>query len=229
MKNTVGIAIHGGHLMTRDWETLIWGTAPSRLGSLPMLALTILDMFASESAPCLVVFGTGASEKDGLKESEYIKKYFLTHLDDLESFDEIRNHPLWSKENLDQIATMGRAVVCETTAQNTREEIRAAAKLFDALGIQEVLHITCGSHAPRCLQNYLQLRAAGEIPTRQEWRILPDQTVYPGSSIGDVIVVEPPHRSDDILVEAPIRLSHIVKEFYALDGNKRLEALTDFQ
>jgi hypothetical protein len=73
------LIIHGYNLHQSDWYEVMWGD-PVRglLGRAPMGVL-----LAYYHEPGLIVWNTGASEKDGVREGKYILHYTLSHLHEL--------------------------------------------------------------------------------------------------------------------------------------------------
>lgn len=194
----IGILVHGRHVNAVDWEKLMWGELPNKLGSLPLMLLVALNCGLENVAG--IVFGTGASERDGVKEAQVMKNFLLGKLDDMfvvASLFETLGHPRFQTlYDLSKIRDLCGQIICETKSQNTDQEVASAAKIFADLGVDEVRQVTCGSHAPRCQLAQLKMRAAGVIPSRQLWSCYGDDMTYSGSLIGDVVVSEPPHRGD---------------------------------
>src|SRR5688572_21103063 len=82
---SAGILVHARHLETIGWDNLMWGKPEAgSLGSLPMVVELLLREPASEPFTCIVI-GCGASAKDGMGESEYIRHYLLRRLPELRS------------------------------------------------------------------------------------------------------------------------------------------------
>ena len=224
-KQNIGILIHGRHLYTKEWERMIWGEPPSRLGVLPRAVLEILIRGYERVA--VIVLGTGSSEKDGLKEAEYTKKYLLEHIERLAEFTEITKHPDFVLSKLKPLLD---AIICETRSQNTAEETSNAAKIFSESGCVEVYQVTGASHMPRAILEMLKVRAKGGISPAQRWYGAPDDMTYVNSSIDDVVVVEPPHRGDDPMMGAPLKIHQVISQFFSKtreEQTKILHALRD--
>ena len=109
-----GILVHGCHLSADGWEHIVWGQPPHQLGRLPHAVL-----LAWEEKATVVVFGTGASEKDGLKESEYTIRYLWDHWAELAEFEPLHRVPLDEAQ-----ALMRRIAVVDAETQNTDQEVR---------------------------------------------------------------------------------------------------------
>lgn len=227
----IGILVHGRHVEAVNWEELVWGVPPDKMGSLPKMLQVILQRGVDHIGA--IVFGTGASERDGLKEAEFTKLLLRQHIYDFRQFALIRRlskglvapERQWLQELLDNI-------ICETTSQNTVEEIAAAAKIFASRNITEVIQITCGSHAPRCLRDMLQARHDGLIPADQMWLVVPDDMTYFGpqgpTSISDVAIIEPPHRGDDPTMGQLVHAYQVVPEIFRVPAGERPALLSEF-
>jgi hypothetical protein len=221
----IGILVHGRHLKAKDWQKLEWGETPYKLGTLPMMVLVLLNTGIENIDG--IVFGTGGSEKDGLKEAEYTKRFLLEHIGELSNFELIKNHPCFqSSLDLESIKKLFQNIICETDSQNTEEEVINAAKIFSELGVREVKQVTCGSHAPRCQLVQLKVRSAGGIPRGQLWSCYGDDMAFAGSVVKDVVVMEPPHRGDDPMVSADIQAHQVFPLFYKIPTvERKIEAL----
>ena len=216
----IGILVHGCHVDAVDWRKLEWGEPPYKLGVLPMMALIVLNAGIENVAG--IVFGTGASEKDGHKESEYTKRFLLENMGKLGDFELIKSHARFqSKRDLVSLGRLFRGIICETKSDNTDEEVANAAKIFSELGVSEVKQVTCGSHAPRCQLTALKVRAAGGIPHRQLWSCYGDDMSFAGSAVNDVVVIEPPHRGDDSMIGASIQPGQVFSGFYKIPSAER--------
>ena len=67
-KLLVGIHVHGRHVKAVGWERLVWGDPTNnKLGSMPKMVEVAIDLINQGLRP-VIVFGTGASEKDGWEE-----------------------------------------------------------------------------------------------------------------------------------------------------------------
>lgn len=129
-----GILVHGRHLQAEGWEKLVWGVpGEGKLGSLPMMVLIALTVGIENIGA--IVFGTGASEKDGLKEAEYTKRYILENMAKLGQFEKIAFHPHFqSRRDLVLLDNMCNAVIPEIRSKNTAEEVANAAEIFKNMG-----------------------------------------------------------------------------------------------
>jgi len=216
-----GILVHGCNLNIENWRHVAWGDPPNQLGRIPQGVMIAHQMDAE-----LLVFGTGASEKEfrlgqsgtavrKLVESEYSMEYLRQYFDSLRQFEEIQRRVpqsadaeswgAWRDELLSR-------VVLDTESQNTMGEIASAFELFQTRGIERVVLVSSPSHIVRCLRDAMDLLAND---TRfQEYRFsifaCPSVTCYEGTVPADVVVVEPPHRPDRHVVPTHRRIQRMM-------------------
>lgn len=223
----IGILVHGRHLQAEGWEKLVWGVPEEgRLGSLPMMVLIALTVGIENIGA--VVFGTGASEKGGLKEAEYTKRYLLKNMSELGQFDKLAFHPRFqSRRDLVLLDGICREIIPETQSKNTAEEIANAAKIFKNIGCGIIYQISCGSHIPRCTIERLKIAERGGIPADQLWLSVADDMTFSGSTAGDVAIIEPPHRGDDPMIRAPKKAHEVVPKLFKLSPLARTQFLSD--
>lgn len=223
----IGILVHGRHLQAAGWQKLVWGDPSSgRLGSLPQMVLTVLTEGLENIE--VIVFGTGASEKGGLKEAEYTKQHLLHHMKDLGEFQCIREHESFqSRLGLDRLSRLCDSIVTETKSTNTVQEIANAAKIFQAHGCTKVIQITCGSHEPRCVRLRSEAKKQGAIPKSQIWYSISDDMTFEGSDISDVVIIEPPHRGDDPMLGAKLLPHVLIPRMFKLNPSMKHEFLAD--
>lgn len=225
----MGVLVHGRHLGAVDWERLEMGEAPHRFGVLPILAKLVLDHDIDGVGT--IVFGTGASERDGTLEGEYTKGYLLDHVDELGDFPRIARHPAYqtAADRLRLALHFEQRIIPETTSQNTSQEIAAAAGIFAKVGINDIIAITNGAHAARCVTEAVKARRAGAISSKQAWSVMPDEMDFGGAL---PVVLEPPHRGDDHALDFPEGLqAHEVAAglFRVQDPAEKLRILTAFR
>lgn len=219
-----GILVHGLHVDALGWQMQIWGEPPYKMGSLPkMVHAVLLEGFDNIT---LIVFGTGASERDGLKEAECMKQFLADHLSGLSQFSLLTAYDNFRSLNLHDLL---KKIVLDVESQNTLEEIRNAARLFSKMGVSRVIEISRGSHMPRCVQNSLQARTDGDIPPNQLWYAFPDDQSFFGTTVNDVTILEPPHRGDDPMrfLSRDLWPSTLAKRIFKIPFKKRADFLND--
>ena len=177
------VLIHGCHLAAIDWERMVWGDPKNGvLGRAPKGIRLALKEKAK-----LIIWGTGASEKDGQKESCYTYNYAIVHASEL---DEFHGFDLY-----EVLAILKNASVFDESTQNTPEEIASAAEICREQGIRRLILVSSPTHIARCLQEAEKLRVAGKMDGIEVFATAADVS-YADSSASDVVIVEPPHRGD---------------------------------
>jgi len=184
MKTAVNI--HGYHLQAERWEDMVWGDPRSgRLGVIPKGILEALKWDASA-----IVLGTGASQKDGMLEAEYMYDYALKYLDELSDLAHMPGEELR--------AWLEPRVHLELTSHNTREEVRAAALFAKEHGITRLVFVSVPTHSSRSHQAVLSV--IGSDPGLrfflENLYTTSSDVPFAHATVDDVVVIEPPHRGD---------------------------------
>lgn len=181
----VGVLSHGYHTGAPNWEEIIWGKPPDALGRAPKAVQIALRENAE-----LIVFGTGASEKDGMKEAEYIIYYLFKNFSRLQEFS------AFSSVNL---VTLQKKItgICvpETFSQNTAEEVHFAGGIFYNHRIEKVYQVSSPFHIFRCHRDAIV--AFKKEPSLNV--LLPGLAAVASETGPDpagTIILEPPHRPD---------------------------------
>ncbi|MDD5749706.1 MAG: ElyC/SanA/YdcF family protein [Patescibacteria group bacterium] len=184
-----GILVHGYHLDCSNWWEVVWGKPPHELGRLPAAVLTALRYGAD-----LIICGTGASEKDGLKEGEYIRLILHDMFFALNKFDAFQGINL--KTLFERVLPI---TISETESQNTAQEIANAGQLFQQAGIERVWLVSDPAHISRCHRDALALidRDPDAFPPRRGLNTHASDIPHAGTA-KDVAIVEPPHRPDQV-------------------------------
>lgn len=208
---SIGILVHGCHLSADNWTRIVWGQPPNELGRLPHAVL-----LAWKKQAKVVVFGTGASEMDGLKECEYTLKYLWDRWSDLSQFEQLKDVPLG------QAMKLMRAVsVLDTETQNTDQEVTAALRVFDSQACEQAFLVSSPTHLPRCLA--CACKVVEQDPTLFKGGIFasPCDTCYDGCSSQDVVVVEPPHRGDRDKTLDDFQFHELVRRSFRVPAAKK--------
>lgn len=223
MTTKVGILLHSRHLETEAWEDLVLGRPrDDRLGDAATLAREVLTLSHDHELSCIVM-GSGFSQRDGISEGEYTKRFFLANLARLEEFPRLR--PLLARLSGPQRAAFQQSVrdsIIMPRAGNTVSELETAAGIFAAHGVHRVLQVTAASHAPRCLREQTVARAYGLIATEQQWYTVATDMAYWGTRPEDVCVIEPLHRRDQPMTFVRPGLSEVIAPYFFLpDTDKK--------
>lgn len=218
--NRVGILVYGRDIRmdTEQWEKLVWGQPPYKLGSLPMLVLTILNEGIDNIR--LILLGSGVARKDNMTIAQYTKRYLINMYAKLKEFDLISCHPDFQLRNADLFMLL-KKIQCVNESANTQEETINAAAIFTASGVQKVVQISCGSHIARCIMARLIAKEDGYIPAGQIWTALPDDMLV-SNSARDVVIVEPPHRVDDPMLNTSPQLHQLLPRFFRLPAEAQI-------
>ncbi|MFZ2555384.1 MAG: hypothetical protein WAZ27_02725 [Minisyncoccia bacterium] len=179
------VLIHGHFLGTPDWERVEWGDpAHGTYGNIPKGLVEALRFDADT-----IIFGTGASEKDGLKEGEY-----GLHT----ARERMREIPEFKMMETDEAhAWLEQRAMLELTAQNTIEEIRAGARIAKERGAERLIQVACRTHSARAYKFALAvLREDPLRPFLANFYSVASDTEYDGADMDSVVVFEPPHRPD---------------------------------
>ena len=189
------ILIHGCHLKTEGWESIMWGDPLNGvLGRIPK-ALEIVREYDNP----LLSWGSGGScDEDGLKEAEVSFKHALERYKEILQLSHM--HPLEVKDYLESIAHMN------LTQTTTTQEVVAASELCVADEIKRLILVSSPTHVARCHQEALKLKNEGLLPGVSISAEASDVS-YTGYGPQDVVIVEPPHRGDMPQIEfhVPVR------------------------
>ena len=166
----IGILVHGMNLTNvkgEDWEKLVFGEPPNKLGIMPTTVLELLNAFIRGDDVKAVVFGSGGSQKDGIKESEYTKRFLLEHIKELGEFLAIGTHPGFKSPEGQRFLKKHLAeIICDTSSQNTLQEVENAAAIFAKHWIESIIQISCGSHLPPLCRDSTAGAGGGENSVR---------------------------------------------------------------
>jgi len=177
-KRKVGILCHGYNLFSSDWQEIVWGVPAVLMGRVPRAVLLALEERAD-----ILVFGTGASEKDGVKEGEYIKRYLLDHFYDLRYFEEMKH------VGLNEFNFIRSISVSETTSMNTAQEALCSSRLLSAAGVNKMFVVSSPAHERSRRDNLVALRDNKELwPLIRGLSIVASDT---GPDPDKVIILEP--------------------------------------
>lgn len=216
-RRKTGVLVHGYNLHAGQWEDVAWGTPPDRIGRVPTGVFVAL----SEQAD-VMVFGSGASEKDGLLESEATVRLLWERFDDLAGFavfkgreTELTRPPEAgrSRQRIESILHLDRA------SKNTRDEIAHAGRIFVDHSVARVILVSSPTHLPRCLRDACSIYGEdGDMShLLRELYAAPSVTGYPGYTADDVTIFEPPHRPD----RPGTDINQVVARVHDIPENKR--------
>lgn len=195
-RRKTGILVHGYNLNAERWESVAWGEPPDRAGRVPMGVFVALCEQAE-----VMVFGSGASRKDGLLESETTARLLRERFDELAGFSIFEKH-LPETRKPDAALRYKQCIECilhlDTVSRNTREEIAHAGRVFLDRGVERVILVSSPTHLPRCLRDACTIFEEDRELARLRHSLyaVPSATGYVGYTAADVAIFEPPHRPD---------------------------------
>lgn len=196
VRRKTGVLVHGYNLHAGKWESVAWGEPPDQAGRVPMGVFVALCEQAE-----VVVFGSGASRKDGMLESEATARLLWDRFDELAGFSNFESrlpqmkHPLSAGRFRKRIESI---LHLDTESKNTRDELAHAGELFVDHGVTRVILVSSPTHVPRCLRDACAIYGEKGYLSHllRELYAAPSVTGYPGYSAADVAIFEPPHRPD---------------------------------
>lgn len=186
------VLIHGCHLQTDGWEHVVWGDpSAQQMGRIPKGV-----MFARAVNADLIFWGTGASERNGRKESERTFQAALNHQKQLSNLcggDDHRD----ANENTFLTWLYGVSHI-DLDTQNTDQEIGACAEMCLEKGVTQLTLVSSPFHIMRCHATALKIFASDTRFTqlRQGLVACASDTNPTGIDASDVVIIEPPHRGD---------------------------------
>jgi hypothetical protein len=219
-----GVLVHGCNLYTFQWNRIVWGKPPHELGRVPMGIFVAMLEQAD-----LIAFGTGASTKDGLTESEATVQLLWERFDELQEFEIFQKHlPQFSEHSAwQQLREMLKSkIIVENKSQNTVEEVVCTARLFHQRGIEKIILVSSPTHLPRCLRDArIAFDQNADLAHFKNWLYAtPSTTSYMGRSAADVAIFEPPHRPD----RPNFNINDFLKRVNDIPGGRRQEFLESF-
>lgn len=182
------VLIHGLHLGANGWETLVWGDLERGVwGTVPR---GVEHAWRTDAE--LVYWGSGASEKEGVKECDAMYDRALKDIDSLAVLCGTEPHLLQS--------FLEARSVRDAVAKDTAAEIRACFTLCIERALETVVLVPCASQAPIASRRAmgLVLEDAVFAPLRHRVSILPSDTAYVGMTMQDIVIFTPPHRGDRV-------------------------------
>lgn len=180
------ILIHGCHLQAKDWENIIWGYPEKGIFGRVPKGLQV----AQQEDARLVYFGTGASEKEGIKEAQYTYDYCM---------DMSRHWYSFSKDPFQLGKKIKERTFIDTESQTTPQEVARCIEMCKERGIEKLILVSSPTHIARCLQSAEKIRAEGDFKGLQIVATASD-TCFVDSTPADVLIVEPSHRGDRAVI-----------------------------
>lgn len=216
-----GILLHVYHLEARNWEELVWGDpVHDKLGVGTKFIQLLLTIPMAEQVSAIVY--SGPSQKDGLGEGAYIKQFLTARLEKLCDFPSLqRRIDALSADEYNVFVSRLQNLVLGPILKNTQEEVINANKHFSELEPTQIVQVAAASHAPRCLLAQVKARHQGLLTG--SWFVAASDVCFAGTTPDDVVILEPPHRGDDPMIDIQPSLPEIIKPFFALPPDQKKE------
>ncbi len=207
------VLIHGFHVDSRlgaaIWDDLVLGHLDD--GRLDGRATYGVSLALNLDAD-LVVFSTGASERDGLKEAEYTYRAVQRRIEKISECLGVTADYLFE--------WLAPRVELDTVSQNTSEELNRNLRLCAERGCWQVYLVTNRFHAPRALANANDVR--GRLGLGGKMRIFAST---PDDGTPAPVIFEPATRPD--------RPSHdwhgTLPEIFSIPAEHQAKALWEIQ
>jgi hypothetical protein len=183
MSRKLALLIHGCHLQTDGWEDIAWGN-PSA-GRFGQVARGL--QLAARRNVSLIYWGSGASEKDGVKESQYAFDHAVAHASELSEYAGLNRYEVNS--------WLHQRSFIDVETLNTAEEISRALQVCRERGVDELILVSSPTHIARCMQEAEKAQFESDLAEIQVFATASD-TCFRGATPADVVIVEPPHRGD---------------------------------
>ncbi len=217
------VLIHGLHLQANGWEKLVWGDLQNNiLGNVPKgIKLAI------ENNVDLVYFGSGASEKEGKKESEVTLERANSGASELATFLNIN---IINIENL-----LKEKSYTDKVAKDTKEEINNFLDLCIEKNIDNVIFVPFASQAPIVIRRVLAaiLENPKYLKFKDSFQLIPSDTMYIEVAMNDIVIFTPPHRGDRLKNPSHLlarkTLDVIQKQSKSLDKEALQKFMTEWE
>ncbi len=219
-----GILVHGCNLHTYHWKNIVWGKPPHDLGRIAHSVLLALCYDVE-----VMIFGTGASEKNGMLEADATVQLMFERFDRLQEFAPFQSQfPAIKQQGFrDKCRQKIESIVeIENTSQNTVEEVTTAGHIFNRHHVERIILVSSPTHLPRCLRDACVAfeHNLDLAHFRHRLHATPSITSYMDTSPGDVAIFEPPHRPD----RPPFHINAFLKRVNDLPGVQREPFLKRF-
>lgn len=190
------VVVHGCNLRALKWEEIAYGDIPNgKLGVIPTALRAAVEFEA-----LYVMWGTGASERGGVLESEYSYNYACDRFDEInELITNNQGHKFYrQKERLRAI--LDSRSILDTTSQNLREEVGHVLDFCQEKKheIFRIIPVSSRTHIQRCYSVFI----GALVERNMNLTVIPifSDIGFAGATPREVVVVEPPHRGDLPLV-----------------------------
>ncbi len=185
------VLIHGLHLQAHGWEGVVWGNPED--GTWGVIPRGVI--LAWQTQATAVVWGSGASERDGKKEAEVMYEMAIERVEVLAKICGATSGAL--KDFL-----VSRSVR-DTVAKDTAEELKNTFSLAIGRSIEDIVCVSPASAAPITARKALALSL--QDPKFAQFKhhvvIAPSDTRYEGGVMEDIVIIAPAHRGDRVAIQ----------------------------
>ena len=195
------------------------GDHPNDFGRIPLGVLLAYEFDAS-----VVVFGTGASQKEYqfgdqskgiLFEAQFACEMLKDHFNELEKFKifEHRCGTIRDEKTREAIKEKFlKNLVLDVESKTTDREIERAGQEFVKHKVNHVILVSSPTHIVRCLRDAMTIYHADTqfASFRDNVTAVPSITCYDGTSAKDVVIIEPPHRPDRHVIPTHRRMQRML-------------------
>lgn len=188
---STAILIHGLHVEAHGWEGMVWGDMEKKVwGTIPRGI-----EYAWRTQAELIVWGSGASERDGKKEGEVIYDLALERIGELAT--------LCGTDAPSLQAFVESRSVKDLEAKDTAGEVKNTFDRCIVKGITDIVLIPIGSQAPIASRRALALSLEDEKYAAFKHHVLiaPSDGRYEGTSMNDIVIIAPAHRGDRVAIQ----------------------------
>lgn len=191
MRIRTAVLIHGCHLQAdlngKTWEDIVWGLDPCMRPTLSgrgTMGIKVALDYAAE----VIIFSTGASERDGVKEGQYTLEFAQSLGFVLADAIGLSEDPEYLESFLQDRSQL------DLDSQNTREECERNFRFCAKRGITRVMLVSSPWHIARCYAEALNVAHA----MREQGERVPQEIIAIAShgTTEGLVMLEPPHRGD---------------------------------
>ena len=211
------VLVHGRHLQTQGWEKLVWGDGPA-IGAGPLGISIALQKGAQ------LVFGTGASEKDGLKECAYTEDYLMRNIPSLKVFTEFKDYLGTDGYEMKSIilGRLGKAHL-DFASTDTVSEVKNAVLYAKLVGARELITVTSPFHYARCASIVGRLLEDGFDFGNVLPMVVSARSSTETCRAATTVILEHPHRGDDPMVKSPLAPHEVFPRMFKLPPDERMK------
>ncbi len=221
MSKTV-VLCHGRHVETMGWETLVWGEE-DRIGTAPLALHLAMEKGAQ------LVFGTGASEKDGLKECAFTRKFLQGRVSRLKEFHEFEDY--CGIDSFEMYEMFGQRMLdiahLDFESTDTVTEVKNAVAYAKSLGATELIQVTSPFHAARCMSISARLLEDGYDFGGVVPMVVSAKSSTSTCQAATTVILEHPHRGDDPMVASPVMPHQVFSRMFRLPPPARMQFFAD--